>query len=441
MPSLWATLGLQAGQFYSELNNAQAKSRGAGDRISSALGDAITSKVMQFASVAAVEAAISKTVQYADKIDELSTSLGISTDDLQRWDYALAQNGSNLDAGVKFFQQLAVSKSKAFAGDDGRINALKQFGITLSDLGRLNASEMAMRISEVIASAPDPQAYYAALREIGGRGALEMVTAMRSGLAEAFNAAPIISKENIEILAQMADEWEGLKSTGQAFLATVLGPMIKAMVTMREQARELTTVFMEFFGGLLGGKGVKDSFATAMQARADYIADRGKSWAKDKAGAPGGAMAEEDEKEIAKKAKQHNAELDKISKLKKDNAKKAADNALANMSDEEKLVELTKRRDLALLRAGRSTDEENRLEFQGEALGYEKDIDALKRKGAGASKGMPAFDANSLQRIGAYAATNPADSANIKAEQHLADIRIAIREIQKNGKGGSGTAF
>src|SRR5271168_1774881 len=52
-------------------------------------------------------------VEYGEKISDLSKRLGISTDAVQVWDYALKKNGSNIEAATGFFEKLGVARAKA----------------------------------------------------------------------------------------------------------------------------------------------------------------------------------------------------------------------------------------------------------------------------------------------------------------------------------------
>src|SRR5512139_3105582 len=95
--SLMASLGLNVSPFKAGLTAAKGDARSAGADISSALGSAVNSQLAKFASIGFAEEVIRRTINYADQVQELASRLGISTDALQQWDYALGQTGGSID--------------------------------------------------------------------------------------------------------------------------------------------------------------------------------------------------------------------------------------------------------------------------------------------------------------------------------------------------------
>jgi hypothetical protein len=102
-----------------------------------------------------VKQAITDSMALADSILEVSKSIGLSTDDAQRWDYVLRQNGSTLSEAQVGFRKLSMEVYSAAMGygDAGRV--FKLLGISVYDTnGNIKASneiltDTILKLSEV----------------------------------------------------------------------------------------------------------------------------------------------------------------------------------------------------------------------------------------------------------------------------------------------------
>lgn len=181
--SLMAMLGASIEPLLAKFKQAKTAASVAGNEIGEGFSHHITSAIAGVASVAFVEQAIEKTVEYADKVGDLSHRLGISTDAVQAWDYALQMNGSSIDAAAGFFEKLSIARGKALAGNGESIKAFKDLGVSVDDLKNKRVEDIARQIAGVFEEG-DPQKLIGSLREVGGKGAGEMVAAFRDGLGE-----------------------------------------------------------------------------------------------------------------------------------------------------------------------------------------------------------------------------------------------------------------
>src|SRR5947207_9457812 len=133
MPNLMATLGLNASSFNSNLESAQAHAKTAGSSMSDAFGG-LGERLGAFASLAFVEETIRHTIEWGEKIMVLSERLGMSTDSVQRWDYALKLNGSSIEEATGFFEKLSTAQMKIIHGADGgdkMAAAFKRLGVSI----------------------------------------------------------------------------------------------------------------------------------------------------------------------------------------------------------------------------------------------------------------------------------------------------------------------
>lgn len=462
MPSLIATIGANIAPFTRGLDEAKGKARGAGQDIGGALGGEIGGKLKGLISLAAIEEIARKTIEYGSKVQDLSNRLGISTDAVQQWDYALKLNGSSIDAAAGFFEKLAISREKALRGSESEIQHFRKLGISLEDLKTKRLENLGGSIAQAFEMG-DPQELISSLRSVGGKGAGELVAAFRDGLAGLLDEAPLISEENIAKLARMDDMFtkmgvtikvwaasaiEFIVGLGGALVGLVDGPITVAFGMLNglmdgisqidlkhpiESAKRLSqAVFEDTQFAVLRLQQRKDERAKeAADEEAARKAKRGKSV----------NLGSEDEKAEEKAEKAAVAEAKRVLSLQEQIAEIRRKSALDGMKEGEKEIELA--RQIAALKSEaeemrvRGFAESEVLEVEKDAAQRESDLDRLTTK-AGRSRDK-AFDRvhpielTEGQKLGAY--VNPALlAANTqmqeaqKTNQNLSKILAELKE-------------
>lgn len=244
------TLGLSAASFAAGAESAKAKVSQLGSSITSSLG----AKLAGVFSGAALGQAAARMLEIGGHVQDLSNKLGISTDAVQKWDFALKQNGSSIESAVPFFQKLAQARQKALEGNDDAIADFRQLGISMDMLKSSRIEDIAATIAKGF-EAGDPQQLIAPLVSVGGKGALAMAAAFRDGLAGALQDAPLISAADIEALDEAADTWSKLKAEATSMFA----PLVASILGFVNGALDAIKILL---GGFVGAmQGVAEAFA------------------------------------------------------------------------------------------------------------------------------------------------------------------------------------
>ena len=250
-PSLVATLGANISGFTSTLNQAKASAASAGSHIGEHLGGHLGAKIGAIASVAAIEQAIDKSIEYGSKIKDLSLRLGMSTDAVQVWDYALKQNGSSIDSAVGFFEKLGIARMKALKGGDEQIDDFKKLGVSIDDLRSKRVEDIAAQISEVF-KVGDPQQLIGSLLGVGGKGAGEMVATLVEGFQEASAEArafgQVLNEKAVDQLDKAGDSMTRLKT---AMMVNLAGPIASGLTGIAELTQSLGTNISTYLIGPL----------------------------------------------------------------------------------------------------------------------------------------------------------------------------------------------
>src|SRR5690242_12648828 len=131
MPSLIATLGLDGSAFKANLDRAVGQASAAGDKITSSLSGHIGKALGAFAVAHFVKEGIKDAIEYGGNMFNVSQRVGIGTEAVLRWDYALKLNGSSIDSASGFFEMLAMNRDKALRGNEESIRSFKALGISI----------------------------------------------------------------------------------------------------------------------------------------------------------------------------------------------------------------------------------------------------------------------------------------------------------------------
>lgn len=277
-PSLIATLGANISGFVRDLDTAKGHAKTTGQSIGSAFGSEIGGKLTGLFSIAAIEETIRRTVDYGSRINDLALRLGISTTAVQEWDYALTQSGSSIDAAAGFFEKLAINRDKALKGSDAQVAAFQKLGITLDQLKNSRTEDIAASIAKAFQGG-DPQALIGSLREVGGKGAGELVAAFSDGLAGKLSEALVISPDDIANLDKADDAMKRIGSTLRAMSAAPVSHVVGAFEKGLVLAKGAFAVVKDAWenGRIDMGLIWEEQNKYALQKAADEAAKKGKN--------------------------------------------------------------------------------------------------------------------------------------------------------------------
>ena len=182
-------------------------------------------------AAAYVGSQIRETVEYAAKVRDLANVFGMSTDQVQKLDYAATQSGISLEEVMDAHKDLGKSMSEALAGVEGKIWAFKALGISVDEIKGKNIDQVFMRVAKAISeSGPilEPDQVKAIEDMMGGAG-FKALNMMRGDLEAVFqnleNIGGIIDEQAIQKLGEMSDKMEEFKTQNRGVWADMVGFM------------------------------------------------------------------------------------------------------------------------------------------------------------------------------------------------------------------------
>lgn len=234
MSNVSVTLGLKNAGFRRGLDEARGQVRSFKRDMES--GGGFFGKMGGAIGAMGLGAAISKTIQYADTINDLSDRLGVSSESLQKWGTLAEQNGSSLEGIGNGLKKLTVAREGALSGNEQMAASFAALGVSMDDLrsmsvdqimakigsGSMNAAEMVKVLGkEAIALRPTLEA--AAKGGLGGITAMsdEAIKAL-SQLKDEFGLAmDWLVKKGGESINFLVQKWKGFSQSIGAFSAAV----------------------------------------------------------------------------------------------------------------------------------------------------------------------------------------------------------------------------
>jgi hypothetical protein len=451
-----AVLGLDASNFKAGLALATTGAKQAGAAIASVFG---SSHLHRFFSAAVVEEAIRRTLEYSHTIVELSKRTGLSTDEIQKFDYAATKAGIGLGQVITAFEKFQIAQAKAKGGDREAFGALTRLGLSSAQINSFkDAAEHFKLIGDRIKDTEISGQMLKDIVLVMGRSAREVLPVFKNDLRavgdEAERLGGLMTAHQLAAGAEAAERmklaWFQIRPlVGEvtAFLATRLMEIADffrlsiGVMIVDLQARRDATKRSETFGGRVkenyaGQKDTIDVDKVAADARNKYIDKVLKE-------------RQEREKQIAKMeadmkkppvlpdfaAAAHKEKTTEIDKLKDELAKKQEAHQLASLSREEQIQLLYERR-LAIYNAMRqTTDEAGKLRG---AIDIENIDDQIRKLGTSHTAGhgghVGGAGLNALQRIGGMHVSRPEDNG----QKLLHVVEKMYHLISEHGKPKTG---
>lgn len=425
MPSLMATIGLNASGLNRAATAVKNDVRQLGGMVKSAFGS-VAGQVAAGLSIDRMIQAGGQILELGGKVQDLSNKLGISTDAVQQWDYALKQNGSSIEAAVPFFQRLSQARQEALEGSDKAIADFQRLGVSMDMLKSKRPDEIAKVIAKGFEDG-DPQQLIAPLVNVGGRGAMAMAAAFRDGLADALGEAPIVPPKDIEALDRAADEWGKLKADATATFA----PLLAGIFEFVNGAVNIVEIFLGKFVGQLQGafEAISSMSAGDLLSPVETGKKIGKAISEGGKEGMAAVQAMHAEEQAAADAKRQRLARGNQGAFDPEAILAAKENAEREKSEKSAQAKLKKD-------AEKEATAEKKLFDSAEKQQEKEALDAARagKHSVGGLQQMGGFLGNFAAAAGPEVA---AATATIRSERHLADI---LKELRKKANGGGGTS-
>jgi hypothetical protein len=160
-------------------------------------------------TVGAVVSFAKEIIDLGGKIEDLSARTGLSVEAVQELKFAADQTGSSIDV-----VSAAIGKMSdgLVSGEKGTVKAVKDLGLSLSDLRNSSPEEAFTAITTALKGIPDEMKQVNLGRELLGKGFDQLLPAVRQGFSElrqqARETGQVLSEDNVRALAAFGDQWD-----------------------------------------------------------------------------------------------------------------------------------------------------------------------------------------------------------------------------------------
>lgn len=255
---LFATLGLDSGEFDKGIDDATKKGEESSGRLSKSFG------LLKGAIITAVSIATVKKIgdafvamgEKADAIDESSQKLGLSKNAYQEWAYVLGQNGGNIESfgvGMKTLQNAMVQGTKATE------EAFTKLGLSSEELKNMTPEDALAATIKAFQEMPASAEKTALAMDLFGKQGMELMPTLNQ-TAESTEALKqrahdlglVLSDEAIEAGGKFADNMETLKLGLAAVGTNIIAKLMPSLSKFIEKILPLADKFLPKLTDALG---------------------------------------------------------------------------------------------------------------------------------------------------------------------------------------------
>lgn len=137
-----------------------------------------------------------------DDIQKMSDKTGIGTQEIQKLQYIAGQTGTGVEALVGAAQNL---QQRLGSGDEGTVGALRRLGLNADAFNKLDTYRQMTLLGESVRAIKDPTEQARTASELFGKSWKEMMPALKSGMKELGDQAPVMADSVVKSLDRIGD--------------------------------------------------------------------------------------------------------------------------------------------------------------------------------------------------------------------------------------------
>jgi hypothetical protein len=170
--------------------------------------------------------------EFADKVGDIAMRTGLSTDEVQAFNYVISQTGLQIDDLATSFDFLNDKMQEAFTNSKSEsAKAFRTLGIDLNQYTAKDVGKVFQEISRAVQSMGTTTESVGAVRDLLGRSGGKMIPAMRNGLAgvtsEIKQLGGVIDENLIWKIKEASDAWTTMLIRFRAMTAPVMTEVYK----------------------------------------------------------------------------------------------------------------------------------------------------------------------------------------------------------------------
>jgi hypothetical protein len=180
-------------------------------------------------SIQKITAAVDQVSAATSRIADAASRMSISAEAVQKLGFAAKQSGSSIEAIA-----VAMGRMSDALGSADADAKLAKLGLSLEHIKGLSPDQTFLAIAEAARKMEDPLKQADALTDLWGRGALELLPAVKAGFVEVGDQAPLMSNAVVEAGDRAGDALQKMRDRMDALKAQALVPLMGAFTQLPE---------------------------------------------------------------------------------------------------------------------------------------------------------------------------------------------------------------
>jgi hypothetical protein len=169
--------------------------------------------------------AVRRSLDFGDKLDDLSQRFNVSASALQELNAVAEENGTSLEAMAKGMNKAEVARSKAIQGDEQLRASFAALGVGIEDLRSLDTAQLMAKIGM---SSMDAANMVAVL----GKNAMELRPALQAAAEEGARSVSKMSDSDVAALGAVSDAFKQLSTFLGNLIGTIVAGLVKGVESM-----------------------------------------------------------------------------------------------------------------------------------------------------------------------------------------------------------------
>lgn len=169
--------------------------------------------------------AIRSIIDQFGRIQDLSEQFGVSAESLQRFGQLASESGSSIDQVAAAFSRLTINIQKAQGGTGAQADALRELGLSASELANLSPEEAFLRLADALQQAGGSNSSYAAALDLIGNRQRDLIPLLAQGSDAVRAQADAIDVASADVVAKVDEIGDRFGRLGQQ-IAVGLGPAV-----------------------------------------------------------------------------------------------------------------------------------------------------------------------------------------------------------------------
>lgn len=282
MADVSVTLGLNAAQLSTGLKRATTEVDGFARRAKDSfgkIGGGISSMASGLGTAIAglaVGSKIQSTIEHFSRISDLASRFDVSTDALQRLNFAASMSGTDLETAARALTIL--NKALDDPANKKATEAFERLGLSIKSLRQADSFQQIQMLSAAFQKAQATGDGFSDIMALLGKSGAELIPMLRLSAEELdkFSKTDVVSSDQVAQLEEMGDQLDAIKIKVTTLFGQGIIGGVKVFGALADASRDMGTYVAIFESHLRNGLNVSEAIRKTDEELNNIYKDRAK---------------------------------------------------------------------------------------------------------------------------------------------------------------------